>query len=224
MISKPHRQNTRFQLENFLLRDCNTIDGAWNLMYSQKVDMEGKLRYSESQRLRREAKIEAANRKLHGWRSWFVSKADKLEAMADIEEQLADLPTWELNLQAAKDELRDIEELMAALEPKRKYAYLPLLEAQEAAQEEEWLGELKKRAQNFMLTQGFIPHDHFNTMRCHPKWEEEIMPHLVSLRAMTTSSLPYENKLALLSTPEQAKLPHQDPVLQIKKAPDYRPR
>jgi hypothetical protein len=48
----------------------------------------------------------------------------------------------------------------------------------EACQEEEWLGELKQRAENFLLTAGTIPHDHFQTMRMHPQFKAELVPHI----------------------------------------------
>ena len=81
-----------------------------------------------------------------------------------------------LNVQAAQDELATIEKLMDELEPLRKYAHLPLLEASEASQRDEWLGELKRRAENFLVTCGTIPHDHFDTMRLHPDFDKEIAP------------------------------------------------
>ena len=74
---------------------------------------------------------------------------------------------------------------MAELEPQRKFKHLPMLEANEAAQREEWLGELKERAENFLLTTGTIPHDHFHHMRCHPDFEKEIAPHIRKISGST---------------------------------------
>jgi hypothetical protein len=70
---------------------------------------------------------------------------------------------------------------MAELEPFRKYAHLSILEATEASQRDEWLEELKTRAENFLVTQGTIPHDHLNTMRCHPDFKTHLVPHVSNL-------------------------------------------
>lgn len=178
--SKPHRQNSEFQLRYFLTGDCKTPDGAWSLMYGQKIDMESKIRHADSQRLRREAKLCAARKILS---SWFSSKSKKLDAEADIAEILADLPVWQMNLEAAHQELADIVRIMNELEPQRKYRHLSVLQATEASQRDEWLGELKTRAENFLLTQNSIPHDHLNTMRCHPDFKTKLVPYIADFMA-----------------------------------------
>ena len=194
MIGKPHRQNSGFQLRYFLAGSCTTPDGAYVLMYGQLIDMQGKLRHAESQLKRRQAKLKAAEAKEA--RAQFVidahennsgsgllqdvlqAEADLLDAQAERLEIEADIPTWDMNWQAAKQELEDIEKLMLELRPKCKYADLDILAMSEASQEEEWLGELKQRAENFLITAGTIPHDHFQTMRSHPRFKEDIVPHI----------------------------------------------
>lgn len=194
MNSKPHRQNSNFQLRYFLAGSCSTPDGAYVLMYGQLIDMQGKLRHAESQLKARQAKLKAAEAKetraqevidAHKNNSGsgmlsdvLQAEADLLQAEADRLEIEADIPTWEMNLLAAKDELKAIEDLMLELKPRCKYADLSILEMSEKSQEEEWLGELKQRAENFLLTSGTIPHDHFQTMRMHPQFSTEILPHI----------------------------------------------
>jgi len=185
MESKPHRTNSDFQLRYFMAGSCHTPDGAWMLMYGQKIVIESNLNNAEAQRLRREAKIEAARYALDQNIPLFQKKL----AQADIVEANADLSIWENNVKAAQDELATLEKLMAELEPQRKFAHLPLLEANEATQRGEWLGELKERAENFLLTQGTIPHDHFHTMRCHPDFEQEIVPHIRAITADVKSGV-----------------------------------
>ena len=85
---------------------------------------------------------------------------------------------WEKNLEAAKMELNTINEIMMELEPHRKYAHLPLLEANEAAQREEWLGEFKNRVENFLFSIGTIPEDQLRAMRNHPDFQTELLPHI----------------------------------------------
>lgn len=184
MISKPHRTNSDFQLRNFFVGSCHTPDGAYALMYSERIALEDKLRHAEAQRLRRQAKIAAANEVLDDSSS---PRSAVLNAKADIAEANADIGTWEMNLKAAQAELATINTLMAELEPYRKFSHLPLLEANEASQQEEWLHELVYRAQNFLLTQGAIPHDHFARMREHPQFKTHLLPRVREAQAMIQS-------------------------------------
>ena len=57
MNSNPHRNNCDFQLRHFMAGSCFTPDGAWMLMYGQKIDREAVVQSCEAQRIRREAKI-----------------------------------------------------------------------------------------------------------------------------------------------------------------------
>jgi len=175
MNSKPHRTNSDFQLKYFLAGSCSTVDGAWTLLYGQKIDMESKIRYAKIAELRRSAKQNAAMEILN---ATGATEAAKLNAEADIQEVDNERITSELNLKAAICELECIIKLMAELEPHRKYGHLPLLEANEACQREEWLGELKMRAENFLLCQGSIPHDQLSTMRSHPDFETVLVPYI----------------------------------------------
>lgn len=178
MNSKPHRQNTDFQLRHFLMGDCKTADGAWCLLYGQKIDQEHKLAVAESQRKRREAKIAAAQEILDDESQ---KQSARLNAEADILEAQADIPIWEMNLKASQDELATINELMEELEPHRKYGHLGVLQANEACQQEEWKLELMARAENYMLTVGTIPADELRTMRSHPDFDKGIKQHITAL-------------------------------------------
>lgn len=175
MNSKPHRTNSDFQLKYFLAGSCHTVDGAWTLLYGQKIDMEGKIRFAKVAELRRNAKQLAAMEVL---RSKNTTEAARLNAEADIQEVESEKIVAELNLKAAIDELACINKLMADLEPHRKYAHLSLFEANEACQREEWLEELKTRAENFLVCQGAIPHDQLSTMRSHPDFEIALVPYI----------------------------------------------
>lgn len=178
MNSKPHRNNCDFQLKHFMAGSCNTPDGAWALLYDQKIDIAVKIEHTKAQGLRRKAKMMAAEAVLADPNS---TEGQRLNAEADLLECNSVIEGWSLNLKAAENEYAYICKLMAELEPLRKYKHLPLLEANEAMQREEWLGELKTRAENFLLTAGTIPHDHLNTMRCHPDFEAQIVPHIEAI-------------------------------------------
>lgn len=199
MNAKPHRNNSDFQLRYFLAGSCHTADGAYVLLYGQKIDMEAKVKHQVAQQLRREAKLAEIDEILADETS---TKAQRLNAQADKAEIESSLYIWEMNRKAAEQELDTIKKLMVELEPYRKYGHLDILEASEASQREEWLGELKTRAENFLLTQGTIPHDQLETMRCHPDFENSIVPYVEDLLLQMSSAKPFallKNKTLLLS-------------------------
>jgi len=189
--------------------ECKTPDGAWSLMYGQKIDIEGKLRHAEAQKLKREAKIMAAEEVLADPEA---KPSAKIYAQADIAEALADVPTWEMNLQAAHIELAAIVNIMDKLEPMRKYAHLPVLEATEACQQEEWCLELQGRAENYIASQGFIPADHISTMRSHPEFLTRILPHIqaISVKMNSAPKIPFES-MKFLGPVDVAVLPESKP-------------
>lgn len=177
MNSKPHRQNSGFQLRHFLVGSCTTPDGAYVLMYGQLIDMQSKLSHAESQLKRRQAKLAKCEHIIANTEGTYKD-FEVLDAEADKLEVEADIPTWDMNRTAAQQELADIEKLMLELKPMCKYADHDILTMSELSQQDEWLGELKQRAENFLLTQGTIPHDHFQTMRMHPEFKTALVPHI----------------------------------------------
>jgi hypothetical protein len=197
MNSKPHRNNSDFQLKYFLAGSCKTPDGAWCLLYNQMIEREQVVNMIDSQKIKRQVRELKANKILE---SETADEIEKLEAQSELIELEATRYTWEMNATAARQELATIKRLMEELEPLRKYGHLPVLEASEACQQEEWLLELKERAENFMVTQGTIPHDHFHTMRCHPEFKTELVPFVAKLyntvlkSQSITESLSYINQ------------------------------
>ena len=174
-IAKPHRLNSDFHIEHFLAGNRKTPDGKYALLYSMKIDIEHKIAVSESQRLEREANIEE--------QEYLISTAqhewEKKRAQAEIAKLNAAIPTWEMNVKGAQAELATIQKLMDELEPQRKYADLPLLDAFEASQQEEWKLELIERSENQMLSRAIgIDWDVLEAMRSHPEFKTEMLPHL----------------------------------------------
>ena len=174
-IAKPHRLNSDFHIEHFLSGNRKTPDGKYALLYSMKIDIEHKIAVSESQRLEREANIEEQEYLIstaqHAW--------EKKRAQAEIAKLNAAIPTWEMNVKGAQAELATIQKLMDELEPQRKYADLPLLDAFEASQQEEWKLELIERSENQMLSRTIgIDWDVLEAMRSHPEFKTEMLPHL----------------------------------------------
>ena len=185
MNSNPHRNNSDFQLRHFLAGSCFTPDGAWMLMYGQMIDREATVKACEAAQLRQKAKRLDAEAVINDPNA---SDTDKMRAQADLMEMEAHKYTSDTNFEAAKMELATIKQLMAEVEPHRKYAHLPLLEANEAAQREEWLGEFKNRVENFLFSTGTIPEDHLRAMRNHPDFQTELLPHIQEVMVKLTNA------------------------------------
>lgn len=185
MNSKPHRTNSNFHLKHFIAGSCHTADGAWAILYEQSLDIAHKIECSRAQGIKRETKVLEAEIKLANHNT---SRVDKMRAEASIIEARAAIPIWEMNHRAAEQEHAYILQLMAEIEPHRQFGHLPVLEANEAMQRGEWLGEMKTRVENFLLTAGTIPHDHLEAMRCHPDFESDIVPHIKTVTKAIAAS------------------------------------
>lgn len=214
MISKPHRQNSDFQLEFFMAGDCKTPDGKWALLYSQKIDAEKRVGNIEVQRLARESRRFAA---LSVLRNWFSSKAKKLQAKSDLLSLDADENEWQMNVAGVRAELATINRLMSDLEPYRKYGHLSILEATEACQREEWRLELECRAENFLLSQGSIPWDHLNAMRSHPDFSTHIAQRIYVIKQVMKQCDPWLCAMAFDQQSKQALPSHTHSHAEMQK-------
>jgi len=193
MHSAPHRNNSDFQLRYFMANNCHTADTAWCLMYEQRLDIMLKLESTRARMLRREAKKAEIEDILN---DASANKSAKLNAQADLMEWQSGEGLLELAIAGAEQEIATIEQIMAELEPQRKYGHLPVLEASQAAQREEWCLEFKRRCENYLLSIGTIPEDQLNAMRNHPDFEQEIIPHV---RQISQRIQDAQDKLTILS-------------------------
>jgi hypothetical protein len=191
MHSAPHRNNSDFQLRHFIAGSCHTADGAWAILYEQLLDIQIKHESTKAKIVRRKIKVLEFEKRM----AEAVNEIERLTVEADLIEFRSGEGLLELALAGSEKELETIKALMAELEPQRKYGHLPLLEATEAAQREEWLGEFKARIENYLLTQGTIPQDQLEAMRRHPNFEDAIVPHISNV---LTSLAKAENKIDLL--------------------------
>jgi len=176
MHSSPHRNNSDFQLRYFIANNCHTADVAWCLMYEQKLDIQIKLESTKAKMLRRKAKMLEIEQGLAS-----TDPIKQLNAQADLIEWQSGDGMLEMAALGAEQELATITSIMDELEPQRKYAHLPLLEASQAAQREEWLLDFQRRTENFLLSKGTIPEDHLNAMRNHPDFETNIVPFITDV-------------------------------------------
>jgi hypothetical protein len=173
MHYKTNRLNHDFQIAYFLAGSCHTPDAAWSLLCDLREDRELALKTNAAMELRTKAKRIRAQRLVDSG-----DEAERCEGAADLLEIEALAEVDARNVEAAQRELKTILDCMAALEPLRKYRHLKDYEAHEAAQAEEWKLHLLFTAQNYMLTTGSIPTDHFSTMRMHPQFQTVILPRI----------------------------------------------
>lgn len=166
--AKNNRNNSDFQIRHFLVGSCHTPDGAYSLLCDLKEKQEMMLSQNVVNELRAKAKVAKAKHAIE----ISIYEWEKLEAQADLAEVEGGAVLHDRLVKTAKEELSYIVGLMEQLEPHRKFAHLPTSEAHQAKEKEEWKLELIHRAENFILTQGTIPHDHFAHMRMHPEYKE----------------------------------------------------
>jgi hypothetical protein len=209
MTVKYNRQNSNFQIAYFIAGSCNTPDAAYFALLNLKQERQravdsipiALLKY-KAQRLRLEQKL------THG------DAADQLDAEAELMALDLDEKNYTPLSESALAELQYITECMEQIQPHRKYSHLSDIDAAEAMQAEEWGLELKRRAENYLLTSGTIPHDHFNTMRMHPQFQTLLLPHIEQVHralakpegaaALIASQTPkYDLPLMLGLSPEQ---------------------
>jgi len=172
-----HWRNSNFQILHFIVGACHTADEAYRKLYELREERNVALKQSEASSLLQQAKLLRHKRQLDS-----DDAAEVLEAQAGILELESTREQTEACIEAAKKEVEFIDNLIERIEPHRKYKNLPALEAHQATQREEWLYELKSRAENFLLSGGGIPADQLAVMRMHPGWEEEILPHIESVK------------------------------------------
>lgn len=161
---------------------CHTADGAYSLLCDLREDREDALKTAQANDLRVQAKRIRAQRLIDS-----ADQADQLEGRADLAEIEASEATYSRNLAAAQAELDFINTLIDRLQPYRQFGHLPDAHAHEACQQEEWRLELESRAQNYLLTTGTIPTDHFGAMRQHPEWSTRILPAIESVKSLMAS-------------------------------------
>lgn len=181
MLGKNNRLNHDFQILHFLVGSCHTPDGAYSLLCDLREGRSDALKAVKASKLREQAKILRAEQKIKS-----SDLAEQLEGQADLAEIQAHAETTANNIAAAEQELAFIQQCIDKIQPLRKYSHLSDAESHEACQQEEWRLELLYRAENFLITQGTIPHDHFATMRQHPEFLSNIWPALEQIKLNIT--------------------------------------
>lgn len=186
MTVKYFRQNTNFQIAYFIAGSCHTPDAAYFALKNAHHERSQAVELIPVTELKLQAKRIEIERKLSS-----EDEVERLNGQAELIQWQVDSDNLKQMADSARDEVAFIEECIRRVEPLRKYSDMSDIEAAEACQAEEWLLELQRRAENYLLTTGTIPHDHFNTMRQHPGFKTHLLPHINNLHiAIANNEVP----------------------------------
>jgi len=181
-IPHPYRLNSNFQIKHFIAGSRHTPDGKYVELMQMKEALEHRLTHNKAAGMRHIARLQEIENHLSDLDQ---SKRDQLKKQlleADKVEHEGDQRQWLLASEALKSEYEYVCRLIQEILPSCQYAQsMPFLEVCEKIQEEEWALELKTRAEEFIASQGLIPHDHLRAMRQHPRYKELIFPRIVEL-------------------------------------------
>lgn len=175
-----HWRNSRFQVIYFIVGKTHTPDEAYRVLCELKEERELALNGVKAADLRNKAKVLASQKILNN----SADEVEILHAQADLAELDANKQNSESCIAEAMRELQFLNTMIARIEPHRKYRDYADYEAHQLAQHDEWRLELLTRAENFLVSSGSIPADHFATMRLHPDWEVSISPRIQELVRM----------------------------------------
>lgn len=171
MTVKTHVSNTDFQYRYFLAGEKHTPDGRYCALYAEMIRLEDVIAENEIELNRRNDLLQN-----------YDHSPSCSDAVASVR---ATQRTFLKNLEAAKRELSGVKQLMDDIRPHCKYAHLDILDQQEACQREEWRLEFIARAEDHLLTTGFIPPEQLRAMRLHPDYRTGIAPVIATLAVQT---------------------------------------
>jgi hypothetical protein len=162
-----HWRNSNAQILYFIVGKAHTTDEAYRLLMELREERVISLALAranglknDAARLRAGAVVQRSKQTLGAAISTdeqrYLVQADLLDARATVAELDAYADQTKPCIDAAEQELLFIDQLVAKVQPHRKYAHLPDAEAHQACQVEEWKHELLFRAENYISAQGFV--------------------------------------------------------------------
>ena len=196
-VPKPYFTNSPFQIEYFISGTKHTPEAKYVELVQMRngLVMQGKL--STAQAIKHSVRKEELEKIKN---AWWRSSSKRRMAAAELLELEAQEPEFILAGQALTVSLNKVSQLMFNLE--KAYPHLKttsLIDLTVQLQENEWMLEFQRRAENFHLCHGVIPPDHLAAMRAHPGFQKAILPKIQSLDGRLA------DRLAQLSPPEQAQ-------------------
>jgi hypothetical protein len=190
MIVKRNRHNTDFQIAYFIAGSCFTADAAYFALLNQRDERQRALTAGQASDLRRQARRIEIDRALLS-----EDSVEQLRATADDIEWHAEQAQMVELQRACEDELAFIDLCIERVKPLRQYAHLPDNQAVEQCQREEFAKEFQYRIENYMMTSGSIPHNELSSMRQHPDFQTQILPHIQQVQLALSKPNGAENFL-----------------------------
>jgi hypothetical protein len=173
-------KNSNFQNAFFIAGKSHTPDEAWLALKRQWNDRDLALRVADATLMKQQAHVNTLKNKLW-WAELFRLGNIALRLRGELMEIAAHYGETKNCYEGALQERASLQKMMDTLEPHRKYGHLTDNDAAQASQKEYWLHELVTRAENYLITTGSIPTDHFATMRSHPDYKGIIAPEIEKL-------------------------------------------
>ncbi len=202
MIVNNHRKHSSFALKYFIAGSCYTPDAAYCLLYAQMEQLEMDLAAGEANVLTQEADVLELDNEI----KLAIDNNDRITELRKRAEKIkleGMLKNFKLNYEGTKREYKEIQELLEQLKPQCKYWNEDILQMEQDMQRDEWVGELKGRAENMTLGNILgIGYDHIATMRQHPDFNSKILPHIKKIRAAISSNSESQVENTLLGKPE----------------------
>lgn len=188
-----HWRNSNFGIKQFIAGSCHTADEAYRKLSELLEEREISINMYKASLLRQEKiRLECDNIINNG------NEIERLEALAKLIELDSTKKQSEDCYNQAVREYEYIKSLIEKIKPFRKYSHLPDYESHQLTQQEEWKLELIFRAENFLISQGYIPHDQLAAMRQHPEFKEYIFPKIQEITMLIGK---HKNNQMLLSNP-----------------------
>lgn len=203
-------------MRHFIAGGCYTPDAAYCLLYAQLEQLEMDVAAGEAAVLETEARdmelnIEAISAQ---------NKDDQVAILRNRAERIKHesmKKNFKLNYEGARREVQELNNLMEQLKPHCKYWNEDIIKMEQDMQHDEWVGELKARGENYLLGNLLgIPHDHIATMRQHPEFGSQILPHINKVAETIKASMQLGQPQLLLdsiSTPKIMDTYIEDPIL-----------
>lgn len=207
-IAKYGKFNTFFQIAYFIGGACHTPDGAYFALKELWWDRKNTLSANKAKAL--EVKAERLECKSiidsQDSKEW-----EKMKAQARLDLLDGDIEFSQHLISQAEAEFGFLDDCLNALKPKCKYADMPESMAHEMSQREEWLLELRYRAENYLCCGNQIPAAEFDTMRLHPDFASHILPHIRDI----TIAISKNDQVALAKLQDRKVKTADSPIIKL---------
>lgn len=160
-----HWKHSKFEIAHIILGNCHTFDEAYRVLRELEEDRSFAIQSALAESKRAQSKVVTAKLMLSDPKE---TKAGKLLAECNVEEQAARSIVAQPCLDEARRELDFIRLLIEKVEPHRAFREYPDHVAHQLSQEMEWRFDLHWKTYNYLCSSGSVPHDHMMLLRMHP--------------------------------------------------------